>query len=75
MKHMFLDFLYAKIIWRIVCMPFNLHPLRNIKIWGGGGWLNGVEKKDKGPIWIAAAACLTNILVIDCYHMPCLDQR
>jgi hypothetical protein len=28
-----------------------------------------------GLVWIAAAAGLTNFLVVGCYHMPHLDQR
>jgi hypothetical protein len=57
MQHLFLDCPFAKIIWRIVDMTFNIRPPVNITNLFGN-WLNGVANKDKGYIRVGVCALL-----------------
>jgi hypothetical protein len=46
-QHLFFSCPFAKILWRIIFMTFNITPPSNIRNLFGN-WLNGVDKKDKG---------------------------
>jgi hypothetical protein len=59
-EHLFITCPFAKIIWRIVSMTFNITPPSNISnlFWN---WLNGVAKKDKGHIRVVVCALVWTI--------------
>jgi hypothetical protein len=54
--HLFIACPFAKILWRIVHMAFNIYPPTNITNLFGN-WLNGVEKKEKARIRVACVLC------------------
>jgi hypothetical protein len=53
--HLFLACPFAKIVWRMVYLTFNLPPPANITNMFGN-WLNGVKKLDKARIRIGISA-------------------
>jgi hypothetical protein len=54
-QHLFIKCPFAKIIWNIINMAFNIIPPSNIAHLFGN-WLNGISKKEKTNIrvWICA---------------------
>ena len=56
-QHLFIACPFAKMIWRIVHMAFNLTPPNNITHLFGN-WLRGVSKTDKVPIRVGVCALL-----------------
>jgi cellulose synthase/poly-beta-1,6-N-acetylglucosamine synthase-like glycosyltransferase len=55
--HLFISCPFARMIWRIVYMTFNIPPPSNITNLFGN-WLNGVAKKDKGRIRVGVCALI-----------------
>ena len=55
--HLFISCPFAKVIWRIVHMTFNLSPPTNITNLFGN-WLRGINKKDKVQIRVGVCALL-----------------
>jgi hypothetical protein len=56
-QHLFFSCPFAKMIWRIVFLSFNMPPPTNITNLFGN-WLNGVPKKEKGHIRVGICAML-----------------
>ena len=56
-QHLFITCPFAKMVWRIVHMAFNLKPPNNITHLFGN-WLDGVSKTDKVPIRVGVCALL-----------------
>jgi hypothetical protein len=48
-QHIFITFPFAKILWRIIYLTFNINPSSNITNMFGN-CLNRIAKKDKGHI-------------------------
>jgi hypothetical protein len=62
-QHLFFSCPFAKIIWRIIYMTFNLPPPSSVSNLFGN-WLNGVPKKDKGHIRVSVCALLWAIWTV-----------
>ena len=56
-KHLFLDCLPAKLLWRSIHMAFNITSPNSIHTLFGT-WLNGVESNTARHIWIGVCALL-----------------
>ena len=56
-QHLFISCPFAKMIWRIVFMAFNIHPPTSISNLFGN-WLKGVSKKEKVQIRVGVCALL-----------------
>ena len=56
-QHLFISCTFAKMIWRIVFMAFNIYPPSNISNLFGS-WLRGVDKKEKVQIRVGVCALL-----------------
>jgi hypothetical protein len=56
-QHLFISCPFARILWRIIRITFNIYPPANITNLFGN-WLNGVAKKDKGLIRVGVCALL-----------------
>ena len=56
-QHLFFACPFAKILWRIIYMTFNMPAPANVTNLFGN-WLNGVAKKDKGHIRVGVCALL-----------------
>jgi hypothetical protein len=56
-QHLFIDCPFAKMVWRVVYMTFNISPPANITNLFGN-WLAGVPKKDKVHIRVGVYALL-----------------
>jgi hypothetical protein len=54
-NHLFTGCPFAKIIWRMVYLSYNIPPLANITNMFGK-WINGVRKNDKEKIRIGVSA-------------------
>jgi hypothetical protein len=54
---------FAKILWRIFYMNFDIHPPANVTNLFGN-WLKGVTKKDKGLIRVVVCALLRAIWIV-----------
>jgi hypothetical protein len=54
-QHLFFACPFAKILWRIIYMTFNIPAPSNVTNLFGN-WLNGVQKKDKGHIRVGVCA-------------------
>jgi hypothetical protein len=54
-NHFFINFPFAKIIWRMMYLTYNIPPPANITNMFGR-WLNGVRKDDKQKTWIGVSA-------------------
>jgi hypothetical protein len=59
-QHLFLTCPFAKIIWRMIYLTYNLPPPANITNMFGK-WLNGVGKTDKAKIRIGISAVCWSI--------------
>jgi hypothetical protein len=59
-EHLFINCPFAKIIWQIVYMAFNITPPINIAHMFGA-WLNGIVKSEKRNIRVGVCAILTAI--------------
>jgi hypothetical protein len=59
--HLFISCPFARMIWRIVCMTFNIPPPSNTTNLFGN-WLNGVAKKDKVRIRVGVRALIWAVL-------------
>ena len=57
MQHMFISCSFAKMVWRIVFMAFNIKPPCSIANLFGN-WLHGVDKKEKVQIRVGTCALL-----------------
>jgi hypothetical protein len=57
MQHLFIDCLFAKIIWTIVHMAFNITPPTSIDHLFGN-WLNGIIKSEKVNIRVGVCALI-----------------
>ena len=55
--HLFFECPFAKVIWRIVHMAFNITPLKNV-LHLFGSWLHGIHKKELKQIRVGACAVL-----------------
>jgi hypothetical protein len=55
--HLFISYPFARMIWHIVYMTFNIPPLSNITNLFGN-WLNEVAKKDKIRIRVGVCALI-----------------
>jgi hypothetical protein len=59
-QHLFIQCPYARIIWQIVYLSFNISsPLSIAHMFGN--WLNGIEKHEKANIRVGVCAVLTVI--------------
>jgi hypothetical protein len=56
-KHLFFDFPFAKIVWRIIYMTFGLAPSKNITNLFGN-WLKGIPKKELIQLWVGVCAVI-----------------
>lgn len=61
-NHLFLSCPFAKIIWRMVYIAYNIPPPTNITNMFGN-WLNGVQKIDKDRIRIGVSALCWSIWI------------
>jgi hypothetical protein len=59
-EHLFINCPFAKIIWKIVYMAFNITPPLSI-VHMFGTWLNGIVKSEKTNIRAGVCAILTAI--------------
>ena len=56
-QHLFFDCPFAKVLWRIVHLAFNITPPKNTANLFGN-WLNGVNKRDKAHIRVGVCALI-----------------
>jgi hypothetical protein len=56
-QHLFIQRPFAKIIWSIICLTFNLTSPQNINNLFGN-WLNGVSKSEKINLRVGTCAVL-----------------
>jgi hypothetical protein len=61
--HLFFSCPFAKILWRIIYMTFNIPPPSSITNLFGN-WLKGVTKKDKGLVRVGVCALLWAIWIV-----------
>jgi hypothetical protein len=59
-NHLFLHCPFAKIIWRMVYLTYNIPPPANVTNMFGK-WLNGVRKEDKHKIRVGVSALCWSI--------------
>jgi hypothetical protein len=59
-QHLFIECIFAKKLWRIIHMTFNIPPPTNITNLFGN-WLHGMPKKDKVQIPVGVCAVLWTI--------------
>jgi hypothetical protein len=71
-EHLFLSYLFACIVWRMIYFTYNILPPTNItNIFGN--WLNGVDRNDKARICIGVLALCWSIC--NCRNTIVFDKQ